>query len=523
MFPATQPSSLDRRASAHEGSMESAAASSAPSSADLLSADLLSSGPILATIDNYTGSIVDVEQNLTVDAAMLARGRRSLLDKLKAEGLAAGDRAIVAISNGPLFVAALDAVLRAGASPLLVHYQLPAAEILRTAERYGAAQVLTDGGETERLAEHASRTARHDLGWGHCDQLLLRALGSSTQSDIPRLPPSPLHPTSGSTGQAKIAVRPGPCAIAEAVNYIGATDISHRDGVLVVTPMSHAYGYGLGMMTPLVSGARILSLKKFTPQVALQTLASGKATVFPAVPAILDMLMLGDGAELLAKPRLVLSAGAPLSRKTVEKFQRVTGRLISPLYGTTETGGITVGTRGATPDRYQSVGPPLAGVQVQLAPTESPEMGAGVGRVMIRSTSMMAGYLCAQGLDRSVLGDGWFLTGDVGRMNPDGEVELLGRESEVINVAGLKVVPSDVEEVLAQYPGMKECKVYAGNGITGNQFVKAAVVTEGAFDEAKLRQYCGEQLAFYKQPVKFFRLDALPRNAAGKIVKNQLP
>ncbi len=311
--------------------------------------------------------------------------------------------------------------------------------------------------------------------------------------------------------------------MAEAENYIAATGLDHRDGVLVVTPMSHAYAYGMGLMAPLVSGATILSVRRFASKPVLNALASGRATIFPAVPAMLDVLLLGEGRELLGRPRLVLSAGAPLSRKTIENFSKFTNRQIAPLYGTTETGGITIGMQGVRPEQFQSVGPPLVGVRAKLAPAESAELGAGVGRVMIRSTSMMAGYLGATGIDDAAIEDGWFLTGDVGRINAAEEIELLGRESDVINVAGLKVVPSDVEEVLAAFPGVKECKVYAGTGMTGNQFVKVAIVAGPSFSEAKLRLYCTEQLAFYKQPVKIARLDALPRNAAGKIIKDQLP
>ncbi len=486
--------------------------------------DDLSPAPILAAIENYRGSITDLDLNLTIDAAGLATARGALLRKLQAGGLQAGERIVIAIGNGPLFVAALDAVLRSGASPLLVHYQLPAAELQRTALKYGARQVLTDADERDRPTLLEGAAVAHDLGWRRCLQVTLEGGGDGTavRDEYPQLPPSPLHPTSGSTGQAKIAVRPGRCAVAEAENYIAATGMNERDTVLVVTPMSHAYSYGMGFMSPLVSGARILSLRKFAAKPVLDALVGG-VTIFPAVPAMLDMLLMGDGGDRLSRPRMVLSAGAPLSRKTVENFGRITGRRISPLYGTTETGGITIGVDGVGRDQFQSVGPTLAGVRAKLAPAESAELGAGVGRVMIHSTSMMAGYLSPTGIDRTMIDDGWFLTGDVGRISAGGEIELLGRESDVINVAGLKVVPSDVEEVLAAYPGVKECKVYAGNGKTGNQFVKTAIAADASFDEAKFRQYCAQQLAFYKQPVKIARLDALPRNAAGKIIKDQLP
>jgi acyl-CoA synthetase (AMP-forming)/AMP-acid ligase II len=485
--------------------------------------DSLSAEPILAAIENYQGSITDLEDNLTVDAASLAVARGALLSKLQAGGLEAGDRIVIAVGNGPLFVAALDAVLRAGGSPLLVHYQLPATELRRIAIKYAAAQILTDANEADQLTALGCAAVPHDLGWRRCFQVTLSAADAQNLSLFPALPAMPLHPTSGSTGQAKMAVRPGPCAIAEATNYITAIGLDHRDSELVVTPMSHAYAYGMGLMAPLVSGARILSLRKFAAKAVLEAIKDRNVTVFPAVPAMLDVLLFGGGDKSLGRPRLVLSAGAPLTQKTVEKFEKLTGRSIAPLYGTTETGGITVGVCGVRPNQFQNVGPALCGVRAQLAPARSAELGEGVGRVMIQSPSMMAGYLGPHGIDRTPISDGWFVTGDLGRITREGEIELVGRESDVINVAAMKVVPSEVEEVVAEYPGVEECKAYAGTSITGAQFVKVAIVADPSFDEAKLRLYCSQQLVSYKRPVKIARLSAMPRNAAGKIITDQLP
>jgi long-chain acyl-CoA synthetase len=485
--------------------------------------DALSADPILAAVENYRGVIVDLDQNLTIDAAALAEGRSSLKRSLLHGGLRAGDRIIMAVGNGPRFVAALAATLEIGASPLLVHYQLPPAELRRTALRYGAAFVLTDCHDERELAEVGSARPIKGAGWNCYELTSINQSDPGFFGEYPSLLGVPLHPTSGSTGLPKVAARPGACAIAEAANYIGATGINQEDAILVVTPMSHAYAYGMGLMVPLLSGANILSMRRFVLKNVLDALENQRVTIFPTVPAMLDMLLFGKGGNLLARPRMVFSAGAPLKRRTAENFRKVTGQLIRPLYGTTETGGISIGTSGALPEEVDRVGPVMRGVEARIEPADQGSLEAGTGRVAIRSTSMMAGYLSPFGIDTSILRNNWFQTGDLGRLAAHGNLQLLGRESEMINVAGMKVVPSEVEEVLALFPGVTECKVYAGKRGSGNEFVKAAVVAAASLDLPSLKAHCAAQLVYYKRPDVIVRLDALPRSPAGKILRDQLP
>ena len=141
----------------------------------------------------------------------------------------------------------------------------------------------------------------------------------------------------------------------------------------------------------------------------------------------------------------------------------------------------------------------------------------------VRSSSMMAGYLSKEELDTSALADGWFATGDLGRIDSSGAVHLKGRETDVINVSGMKVVPSEVEEIIAALPEVKEVKVYAGRRRNGAQFVKAAVFAPG-LDVAQIRARCEEHLVYYKQPEHIaLLLQALPKSPAGKILRDQLP
>ena len=333
----------------------------------------------------------------------------------------------------------------------------------------------------------------------------------------------PLHPTSGTTGQPKIAARPGLCALAEAAHYIDTIGIDAGDLLLVAPPMSHAYAYGMGVMVPLLSGASMAAMRRFSPRLVHDAFEQLGVTIFPAVPMMLEMLLFG-GRRLPGAARCVLSAGSPLPERTARDFHRRFGIAVRPLYGTTETGGIAVAPARGEPLCGEAVGPAMQGVSAEVrfsGPTAG--LGDGVGILHVRSSSMMAGYVRDDRLDDSWLDRGWFSTGDLARWDAAGNIHLLGRQAEVINVGGMKVVPSEVEEIISMLPGVQSVKVYAGNRRHGAQFVKAAIVADAGLDAAAVRAHCERHLVYFKRPDAILFVDALPKSAAGKILHHRLP
>jgi acyl-coenzyme A synthetase/AMP-(fatty) acid ligase len=333
-----------------------------------------------------------------------------------------------------------------------------------------------------------------------------------------------LHPTSGTTGRPKLAARPGPAAVAEARHYVDTIGIDERDLVLCTVPMSHAYGFGMCTMVPLLSGADLATLRRFTPSGALRALREHPVTVYPTAPFALEMLLAEGGGAMPVAPRCITSAGAPLPERTAVQARESWGSTVRPLYGTTETGGISVACSDHDPSAASSVGPPMRGVSIELRgdPDEGDDANdLGAGRLWIRSTSVMAGYLGDEGIDRSRVADGWFDTGDMAFLDDAGTINLRGRASEVINVFGMKVLPSEVEEVIALMPAIKEVKVYGATDTMGYPSVRAAVV--GDLQEKDVRAHCREHLTSYKRPDKVVILDRLPRTPSGKIVLAELP
>ena len=485
----------------------------------------LSPDPLLGAIDGYRGTIYDLDRGCAVTASEFHRAQHALASRIRDLGLGEGDRVVVALANGPQFIAMLGAVLRCGGSPILAHVLTPPAELKRTALRFGARFVTCDAWTEADMADVSIAVSPvSETGW-------LQALWSTIDEtdpafidSYPALPGVPLHQTSGTTGVPKVAIRPGATAVAEATHYIDTIGIDESDSVIVVSPMSHAYAYGMGVMVPMLSGADIVSMQKFQSRLAFGAFAESLATIFPAVPAMLDVMLFGAGDRLKNSPRKVFAAGAPLPERVARTYREKSGTLVRPLYGTTETGGISVGVEDRDALITGCVGTPMNGVCIEARSSESSasENAEHLQTLYVRSTSMMAGYLSPTGIDRSPLVDEWFQTGDLSRIDEHNAIHLRGRITEVINVGGMKVVPSEVAEVITSFPGVLEAKVYAGSSPSGTQFVKAAVVAQGV-DSAEIRTYCAEQLIYYKRPSAVLMVDALPKTPSGKVILSELP
>ncbi|QDU92549.1 class I adenylate-forming enzyme family protein [Lignipirellula cremea] len=487
----------------------------------LTQGERLSAAPILDAVERYRGVMVDLDKGTTLRPDAFHQGREALTLQLRQQGLEPGDKVLVALPNGPGFVAMLAAVLACDASPLLLHFKTPTAELQRYAMRFGVRFLATEASQAADCAEIEKVSTSLTFGdevlhWGQL-AIDLDALTGPTLRGVP------LHPTSGSTGLPKLALRPGFAAMEEARHYAETMQITAEDCIAAIPPMSHAYGYGMSVMTPLLTGASIVSTSRFSVKLLHQALLDHPLTIVPSAPAMLELLSYGAG-DKFRRLRWLLAAGSMLPRRASEIFREATGVVVCPLYGTTETGGISVSTIADGNETDGRVGPAMNGVEVEVWPHPDGErLGPDIGKLHVRSSSMMLGYLDDDGNILQPLEDGWFETGDLARLDDDGAIVLRGRNSELINVAGLKVTPCEVEEAIAAMPGVKEVKAYAGEHRTGTQIVKVAVAVEGAIDEMAIRQHCVQQLVYYKRPQQVTIVDALPRSPTGKILPDQLP
>ncbi len=481
--------------------------------------------PILEAVDGYRGTIVDLDTSTRVLPEEFSRGWRELTRRLDDAGLRSGDRVIVAYGNGPGFIACWAAILAQGGSPLFVHVETPPAELRRMVRRFRARFVVTDALEVEDLeAVGAWATTLHGPRWAPVVWADFGDLTDPGDGQFYELPGVPLHPTSGTTGAPKVAVRPAATAIAEVSNYIETIGVDGQDTLLVVAPMSHAFAHGWCVVTPMVTHASLVTMRRFSEKKVFRACQEFGITIFPAAAPMLNTLVFGAGDRLLDPRRRVFTGGAPLSQRIAANFERVSGTLVRPLYGSTETGAIAVARAGDRSATGGCVGLPFDGVSVQLRPPATgAEFGSGVGLVHVKTASLMVGYLADEKLDTSCLDNGWFNTGDLGWFDDHGSLHLRGRQAEVINVSGMKVLPSEVEEVIAAFPGVVDVKVYPGATRLGSHHVKAAVVARSGIDASTIKAHCAEHLVYFKRPARILMVEQLPRLANGKIAVAKLP
>lgn len=333
--------------------------------------------------------------------------------------------------------------------------------------------------------------------------------------------------TSGTTGHPKGAMLTQRNLISNAETLVEHWRFSAQDRLIHALPIFHAHGLFVAVHCVLLCGATMIFLPRFDAGEVIDHMAT--ATVFMGVPTHY-MRLLNEAnltRQTAAHMRLFIAGSAPLSADTLRAFEQRTGHRVLERYGMTETLMLTSNPYDGE-RRAGSVGPPLPGVELRITDEETGrELPMGeVGLVEVRGPNVFSGYWRKPEKTRAEFRpDGYFVTGDMGFVEPDGYVQLVGRTKDLIISGGLNVYPAEVESILDDRPEIVESAVI---GVPHPDFgeavlavVRVANATEG-FDKEKLRSELKQQLAGFKIPKDILRVDALPRNAMGKIQKKQL-
>jgi acyl-CoA synthetase (AMP-forming)/AMP-acid ligase II len=379
--------------------------------------------------------------------------------------------------------------------------------------------------ERERTEELAATTHLvAPLDWA-----LLPGLGDVVAGErlIARRPPGEAPPggaasaqlTSGTSGRTKVALRPVSALVIEAENYRTALDLGPDTVLACPIPLHHAYGFGLAALAAPLAGATTIVTSADRPWMLSRALNEHDVTLVAGVPPLLRLL--AESATSQPKRRIgYMSAGMPMDARTAELVGTVLGGWLSETYGTTETGPICVRPPVPWQDAI-SLGPPLKGVQVDLLPF-APESGGVTdsqsGLVTVRSPTAMTGYLYPDRVDSEPIANG-FVTGDIGRMTPDGLV-IVGRLANCVNVAGTKVSPEEVEAVLLEFPTVRACLVDGEPDEWRGERIRATV-TPADVDLSALQAFCRQRLSPAKQPSRFIGVEILQTTATGKVIRRQ--
>lgn len=333
--------------------------------------------------------------------------------------------------------------------------------------------------------------------------------------------------SSGSTGKSKRVTRTVGQIVREYEALAATVALSSADVILCTVPLYHAHGFGNAFMAALLSGGRLVLLsQEFNARAVLRTLEEQQVTILPAVPFMYKIL--GE-TRLSREPdlgplRLLISAGAALPREVAERFYQVYGKPIGQLYGSTETGAICLNYQ--TPhDKPQSVGRPLAGVEVTIRGENGQTLGPNdTGEIWIRSPAMTRQYDHLPEQTAQAFAQDQFFAGDLGYLDADGDLFITGRKKLLVNVAGNKVDPLEVERIVLQHPAVAEAVVIGVEHAGYGELLKAVVVVhEGCSSTAaELIAHAASRLAEYKVPKEVEFRTAIPKSPLGKVLRKYL-
>ena len=424
-------------------------------------------------------------------------------------GLTAGDRVMISAESSIDLVASYVACLRMGLVAVPTNTAYGARElshVIRDARPRAA--IIDDPAKSKLVREidvHMQcLTPDLDLPDGPTPALESARPGS----------PALICYTSGTTGQPKGAVLSHANCIASAEALRIAWRWIPRDRLLLSLPLFHMHGLGVGLHGTLFAGASAVLLRGFSPDEILASISSFEATLFFGVPTMYHRLASHPDIGSLAGLRLCVSGSAPLPAALHQRIKDITGQRVLERYGMTETL-MLVSNPYSSERRPGSVGWPLPGVELRLQ--------GDPAEIQVRGPNVFSGYWeRADANAQAFTEDGWFRTGDLGTVDKDGYIEIVGRAKELIISGGFNVYPREVEDLIREHPEIDDVAVVGEDSEEWGERVVAYVVAEPSFDLDALRGFIGDRLAPYKHPRLLHFVAALPRNALGKTQKHRL-
>lgn len=344
--------------------------------------------------------------------------------------------------------------------------------------------------------------------------------------------------SSGSTGRPKRVHRTQANLFHEAAHMTAAANVTAEDVILCMVPLFHAHGLGNCLLAAAISGATMVILEQHVEQgVAvtlpfaarcprvLQLVADEHVSIMPGVPYIFSALAETqiDLPLRLESVRLCFSAGNFLPQKTFDAFLKRFGIPIRQLYGCTEAGSVTLNLDSDALRTSLSVGLPLGNVEIKIVDEQRHELPREqIGEIIFRSPALTSGYFNLPQLNEQAFCDGYFFTGDLGKLDHSGRLYVTGRKKIFIDTGGYKVDPFEIEDVLHTHERVEEAVVVGVDDTFGGEIIKAFVVPAADCTEHELLEYCRAKLSDFKVPRAVAFIDAIPKSPLGKILRKDL-
>ena len=451
---------------------------------------------------------------------------RSVAAGLQRDGVKPGDRVGLWLKNCPEFVPALFGVFLAGGVVAPINNFLKPEEVHYIVADAGINVLLTDDTQPEALARLAVLCPA--LKFVRVDELVhptgRAALDfqpvDTTESDL-----AVLIYTSGTTGHPKGAMLTHGNLLHNVESCRIMLEAVALDRFVLLLPMFHSFMLTVCILLPLIVGGSIVLIKTLhPPRNMLQEIIRHGATILPAIPPLFRALCHPSiPAELPL--RLCISGAAPLPLETLRDFDAKFPIPLMEGYGLSEASPVVSFNPLRGVRKPGSVGLPVPNVQVSVQDDDGQLLADGqTGEICVRGGNVMRGYWNQPEETARVLQNGWLRTGDIGCRDADGYYYITDRKKDMLLVNGINVYPREIEEVIYQFPGVKEAAVIGQpDPRRGEQATAFVVAGDGSsVDEKALLKFIRERLADYKVPRRVVLMQALPRNATGKILKTAL-
>ena len=462
--------------------------------------------------------------------------------RLSADGIERGDRVALMLPNTPSFAVWYYGALRIGAIAVSISTRLTQSETFYLLEDSGSRCFVISESASESASEadefEVPDCVRHSYVANDRGDLCDRnPLVTEEPLDADWLNAEPndaalILYTSGTTGFAKGATLSHLNVRSNVHAFNHLCDMRTDDRILLAVPLFHCFGQNALLNSALNAGATLILQRRFDLNEARRLIQEQRVTQLYGVPMMFQLLMEACSAEELASVRYCFSAAAPLPIQISERWEQKFGQPIHEGYGLTETSPFASYNHRSHYMRG-SIGTPIDCVEMRIVDIESgqPVPPGSLGEITIRGPNVMLGYWNREADTAEVIRDGWFHSGDIGRVDETGYFQIVDRVKDMIAVGGMKVYPAEVERILMDHPAVNDVAVIGiPDDVFGEQVVACTVLRDQ--DEASavhsedvtesILQHARRELSNYKVPRSVLSLGELPRNPSGKILKTKL-
>ena len=478
-----------------------------------------------------------VYEGETISFATLAERMRRVAGFLAERGIRAGDRVALAVDNRPEFAYVAGGILMAGGVMVALNVMYQEEEVRHILSDSGARIAFTlDGLAARTLAAQPLLPALEEvvvIGEPRAASTpFAAALGYAPLPAVERRSGADLallQYTSGTTGRPKGAMLAHGNIVAclDMMAAVRHARLGNEDVVLMALPLFHCYGLILGLFGCLAYGVTTVLVNRFDAEEVFRLFETHGVTVFYGAPPMYVAFVNTPGLEKYDVSRLARcgSGAAPLPVAVLERFKQLTAIEILEGYGLTESAPTISTNANAEVPRPGTVGKPLCGVEVRIVDEHGRDCAPGeTGELAARGENIFAGYWNDPEATRATLRDGWFHTGDMARVDPDGYITIVDRKKDMVLVSGYNVYPAEVEDVLFRHPKVADAAVIGVPDPYQGESVKAVVVPRAGSrpTEEEIIAYVRERLAAFKAPKSVALVESLPKNRAGKVLKRVL-